>query len=59
MTYRVEYGVKGSYRISTRTYDTITEANAKAKRWSQSNSIGSYWSQVIDSNDEIVESYNV
>ena len=40
-------GVKGSHRIHTATFKTKKEADERAERWRQSNSIGSYWAQVI------------
>jgi hypothetical protein len=42
----VETGVKGAMRINTREYWNEADAIAAAKRWSESNSIGSYWAVV-------------
>lgn len=44
--FEVEYGVKGAYRISNREFETLGEAEAFARRWSQSNSTGHYWAEV-------------
>lgn len=40
--YKVEYMVKGAYRIIVKHFDTKEEALASAERWRRSNSIGSY-----------------
>jgi hypothetical protein len=44
--YTVECGVKGASRITTHEYPTSHEAIMRGKRWSESNSQGSYWAVV-------------
>jgi hypothetical protein len=56
--YTLHYGVHGASRVSVREYETLDEAKAKGLRWSQSNSIGSYWAQVRDENGQTVAQYN-
>lgn len=44
---RVEFGVHGAYRITHRDFATEAEAETAAARWRSSNSIGSYWAEVM------------
>jgi hypothetical protein len=44
--FTVESGVHGATRINTREYPTLAEAEAAARRWSESNSQGHYWAEV-------------
>lgn len=45
-TFTMEYGVHGAYRISTREFTTLADAEAAAARWARSNSTGHYWAEV-------------
>ena len=56
--FTLHYGVHGASRISVREYETLEEAKARGLRWSQSNSIGSYWAQVKDANGVTVAQWN-
>ena len=44
--FTVTYGVRGARRTSTRNFPTVGEAETFARRWSESNSTGHYWSEV-------------
>jgi hypothetical protein len=46
--FTVRYGVKGAGRVSSKSFDTQAEAVAFAQRWSRSNSRGSYWAGVYE-----------
>ncbi|HSG27314.1 MAG TPA: hypothetical protein VLA34_02450 [Candidatus Krumholzibacterium sp.] len=39
----VKLGVRGAYRVTTETFDSLKGARKRAERWARSNSIGSYW----------------
>ena len=56
--YIVEMGVKGASRIVENRFDSQDEAVARAVRWASSNSIGSYWAEVVEYvTDGVVESF--
>jgi hypothetical protein len=57
--YKVEYGVHGAMRISKRDFGKLDDATAHAQRWSQSNSTGQYWAEVIDGAGRVVASFNM
>jgi len=57
--YTVEMGVHGAYRIVRKVFETRDEAVARAERWSQSNSIGSYWAQVDDPHGKRIARFNL
>jgi hypothetical protein len=46
--FKVEAGVKGAVRTTTRRFATRDEAEAYAARVRRSNSIGSYWAEVTE-----------
>lgn len=46
--YIVTCGVKGAHRLTSREFDSFTEAEAHAARWQSSNSQGSYFARISE-----------
>lgn len=56
--FAVETGVHGAVRTSTREFENLLDAEAFARRWARSNSIGSYWAEITE-DGKLVTRFNL